>query len=307
MTDAKLILIEGIPGSGKTSVACFVCDWLESHGRQPRLFLEGDWQHPADFESVACLDDVEYAALCAQFPAQAGFLAQHARQENGEWFFSYRQMQHENGEQPDALFESLARFEIYHLPAEKHQWLLLQNWHKFVADALEQDFVYVFECCFLQNPATTLFAYHNLPAEAVRQHILALADIVRPLAPKLVYLARQDVGATLEAVRRERPPEWADFVTWYLTGQDYGKAHNLSGFDGVVAFYAMRQAFELDVLPALPLSSAVIADDGDWATRHEALLSFLGNPVGKAIHIAKGMATEISEHAIFEARRLNDA
>lgn len=277
MTDTKLILIEGIPGSGKTSVARFVCDWLESHRRQPRLFLEGDWQHPADFESVACLTDAEYADLRAQFPAQAGFLAQHARQENGEWFFRYRQMQHEHSEQPAALFESLACFEIYNLPAEKHQRLLLHNWRTFVAEALAQDFIYVFECCFLQNPSTTLFAYHNLPAEAVRRHILALADIIRPLAPKLVYLARQDVGATLETVRRERPVEWADFVTWYLTGQAYGKAHGLSGFDGVSAFYAMRQAFELDLLPALPLSSLVIADDGDWAARHEALASFLAS------------------------------
>jgi len=276
MTDAKLILVEGIPGSGKTSVARFVCDWLESHGQCPRLFLEGDWQHPADFESVACLDDAEYADLRAQFPVQAGFLAQHARQENGEWFFSYRQMQHEHSEQPAAFFESLARFEIYNLPAEKHQRLLLQNWRTFVADALEQDVVYVFECCFLQNPVTTLFAYHNLPAEAVRQHVLALADIVRPLAPKLIYLARRDVGATLEAVCRERPAVWADFVTWYLTGQDYGKARGLSGFDGVIAFYGMRQAFELDVLPALPLSALVIADTGDWDIRYANLASFLG-------------------------------
>lgn len=276
MTAARLILIEGIPGSGKTSAARFVCDWLASHGRRPRLFLEGDWQHPADFESVACLDAAEYAALRAQFPAQADFLAQHARQENGEWFFSYRQLQHEHSEQPEALFESLARFEIYNLPAEKHCRLLRQNWRTFVAKALAQDGVYVFECCFLQNPSTTLFAYHNLPAESIRQHILALADIVSPLAPRLIYLARQDVGATLAAVRRERPPEWADFVTGYLTGQDYGKAHNLSGFAGVSAFYAMRQAFELELLRALPLRSTVIADTGDWDARYVELASFLG-------------------------------
>ncbi len=276
LANTKLILIEGIPGSGKTSVARFVCEWLQSHGQRPRLFLEGDWQHPADFESVACLDGAEYAHLRALFPAQAAFLAQHARQENGEYFFSYRQLQHEHNDQPAALFEHLARFEIYSLPAEKHQRLLLQNWRTFVAGALEQDAVYVFECCFLQNPTTTLFAYHNLPAQAVRQHLLALAGIVRPLAPKLVYLARQDVAATLEAVRRERPPEWASFVTWYLTEQNYGKAHHLSGFEGVATFYAMRQAFELEVLKTLPLASAVIPNEGAWDARYANLASFLG-------------------------------
>ncbi|MBN1919722.1 MAG: hypothetical protein JW892_00635, partial [Anaerolineae bacterium] len=240
------------------------------------LFLEGDWNHPADFESVACLNEAEYGELLAQFPRQAAFLAQHAREQDGEVFFSYRQMQHECVScAPSALFEALARFEVYELPAQKHQDLLQRNWQKFAARAATEESVYIFECCFLQNPITTLLARHNLTEEQVFGHILALSRSIQPLQPKLIYLAQKDVSTTLEAVRRERPQEWADFVTWYLTQQAYGRLHGLEGFAGVKAFYAMRQALEMEWLRVLPISTTIIADDGDWQTRHELIIAFL--------------------------------
>lgn len=277
MPTTRLILIEGVPGAGKSTTARFVCDRLARHGHEPALFLEGDWGHPADYESVACLDDGEYAALRAQFPAQIELLARTARAADGEWLFSYRRMAQELGDAlPAALFAALAHYEIYDLPVETHCRLLLQSWRDFAARAAGEERVYVFECCFLQNPITTLLARHNLPPEAVQAHILALAEIVAPLQPKLIYLAQTDVRATLEGIRRERPPEWADYVAEYLTGQEYGRAHGLSGFDGVIAFYAMRQAFELELLKALPLASAVVADDTDWDARYRALEGFLG-------------------------------
>jgi len=277
MAGPRLILVEGIPGSGKTSTACYVRDRLERHGAPARLFLEGDWDHPADFESVACLTEADLADLRARFPDHEGFLAQHARQDNGMWFFSYRRLHAEHEGAPDALLDALAQFDVYNLPAERFQALLSAKWRRFVADAIGGDAVYVFECCFLQNPITTLLAYHNLPADSVRRYIGTLAEIVRPLAPHLIYLARRDVAETLEAVRRERPPAWADHVIRYLTGQAYGEAHDLRGFDGVIEFYARRQALELELLPSLPFSATAIADVGDWAVRYQAVAACLGD------------------------------
>jgi hypothetical protein len=275
MPRSRLVLIEGIPGSGKSSAARYVRGRLEDRGVRAHLYLEGDWEHPADFESVACLTEAEYADLRREFPAQAAFLAQHGRQVDGAWFFGYRRLQAEHGGEPDALFDALARFDVYSLPAERFQQLLPANWRRFVADVVDRGDTYVFECCFLQNPITTLLAAHNLPAASVRRTIETLAGIIRPLAPQLIYLARRDVGATLEAVRRERPAAWADFVIRYLTGQAYGEAYGLSGFEGVIEFYARRQAFELELLPSLPFPSTVIGDDGDWEARCEALAASL--------------------------------
>jgi hypothetical protein len=276
MANSRLILVEGIPGSGKTSTARFVRDWLEQHGQRTSLFLEGDWRHPADFESVACLDEREYAELRNQFPEQTSFLAEHALAVRGEWFFSYRQLQREYGNGvPDALFEALAKFEVYSLPAQKYQRLLRQRWQDFSAEARARDTVYVFECCFLQNPTTTLLAYHNFPLDAVQEYIGTLADIIRPLAPRLVYLEQTNIPATLESIRRQRPPAWVDFVTRYLTEQAYGAQHGLHGFAGVIDFYTIRQALELELIQALPIPSLLVSDVMDWEARHQYLAAFL--------------------------------
>ena len=277
MTPAtRLILVEGIPGSGKTTTARFISGWLAQHGQSSALYLEGDWDHPADYESTACLDENEYAALQAQFPDSADFIARHARYENGEWFFQYRKMQHEyGGVHPEGLFEALARYEIYDLPAEKHRRIMRQSWKTFTGRALTEDRTYIFECCFLQNPFTTLLAYHNLPESAVYQHVLDLAAIIQPLQPRLVYLSQIEPRITLEKVRAERSQAWADYVTGYITGREYGQAHGLRSFEGVSQFYAAQQALELELLKSLPVPSILLSDQLDWETRYGHLVAFL--------------------------------
>lgn len=133
------------------------------------------------------------------------------------------------------------------------------------------NYTYSFECCFLQNPFTTLLARYHLPLDAVRRHILDLAEMIRPL----MYLAQSDPRATLERVRSERPPEWANYVTRFITGGAYGQAHGLSGFAGMTEFCAERQALELDLISALPFPAATLSDRTAWEARYEAVTRFL--------------------------------
>jgi hypothetical protein len=278
MHSGNLILVEGIPGSGKTTTASFIKDWLLQQGRQPALFLEGDWDHPADFESVACLDEEAYAEIQTRFADQADILAQYARNSGSEWFFSYRKMQHEQaGNVTEDLITALARYEIYDLPADKFQRLIRQRWQKFASHAAGGERVYTFECCFLQNPLTTLLARHNFSPQVASGFVIDLAEIIRPLKPQLVYLRQSDVRATLEKGRSERPPEWAEYVTWYMTSGAYGQARGLSGYAGVIEFYTERQQIELELLETLLIPSLIISDEMRWENRYQALKAFLEN------------------------------
>jgi hypothetical protein len=257
-TAPKLILVEGLPGSGKTTTASFVAEWLGERGLETALFLEGDLDHPADFESVACLDPGEFANLLRQFPDQAQLLEKQAIREGSDYFFRYRHLRQTVPHLPETLLAALARYEIYELPAAKFRRLLRQRWQRFAASAEAGETIYLFECCFLQNPLTMMLGRHDEPVGVAQAFILELATIVQPLRPRWLYLHPGDARTTLTQAAQARPREWLDFVIAYHTQQGHGKAQGWQGFDGLVSFYEMRQALELALLPLLPFPGLLV-------------------------------------------------
>jgi hypothetical protein len=252
---SKLLIVEGIPGTGKTSTAVWARDWLAARGIPTRLHLEGNLDHPADYESTACLPAGEYARLLAEFPAWAGQLTSAAQARGREVFVSYRKP----SGLPVPLWEALAAREVYELPAEDFQRVSLARWAEFAARAAGEESVYIFECCFLQNQLTTLLARHDLDEEACAAQLGAIASCLRPLAPLLVYLDPPDLPGALAQVAASRPPEWLDFVTHYTTGGAWGRRRGLdsAGFAGLSAFYQARRDMELRLFAPLGL-------DGLW-------------------------------------------
>jgi hypothetical protein len=271
----QLILVEGIPGSGKTSVAQFIAAWLATRGFETALYLEGDWNHPADFESAACLNRNQYEEIKAQFLQQAAFLDQQVTVRGRDYFLSYRQIEHEYGEQiPPALIDALARFEIYELPIGEFRRLLLQRWQSFADHAAQENRIYIFECCFLQNPLTMYLGRNAESVVSSQTFILEIAESIRILNPYLIYLYPENVEATLRSVARTRPSEWLDFVIAYHTQQGYGKVQGWQGFEGLVQFYELRQRVELELLGRLPFSTLAIRHL-DWAQDYARIESGL--------------------------------
>lgn len=276
MTETKLILVEGLPGSGKTTTAVFVANWLQEHGWNTAVYLEGDLHHPADFESVACLDGSEYRDLLARFPAEAAFLQSQVIQDEEDCFFHYRALQQSHPHLAETLIHALAQHEIYELPISKFQQLLRQRWQRFTEMAAASETIFIFECCFLQNPLTMLLGRHDEPVDAAESFILELAEVVRELRPCLVYLHPGEVRDTLTKIAGERPSAWLDFVIAYHTQQGHGKIMSWQGFDGLVQFYEMRQAIELSLLPRLPFPSLLV-EHTNWPQNQEWIAAFLSH------------------------------
>jgi hypothetical protein len=258
MAKTKLILVEGLPGSGKTTTAVFIAEWLQKRGVETAVFLEGNLDHPADFESVACLDAAELAVLKAQFPDYIDFLERQVLVDGDDYFFRYRALQQTIPNLPEALITALARYEIYELPANKFRRLLLRRWQRFADSAAAGTVTYIFECCFLQNPLTMMLGRYDEPVEEGQAFVLELAAAIQVLQPRWFYLEISDVRTSLEQIAQSRPPEWLDFVTAYHTQQGHGKAQGWQGFNGLVSFYEMRKAIELSLLPQLPFPGLLV-------------------------------------------------
>jgi hypothetical protein len=277
-----LVLVEGIPGSGKTTTAHSVRDWLAERGFSTRLHLEGDLDHPADYESVASMNREEYTALLARHPAQRALLEEHAVAKRGEVFIGYRKLRERYPDQvSETLFQDLACHEVYELPMERYERVYREKWQDFTAKARNGQDIYIFECCFLQNLLTTLLARHNLDAPAATKEALRVAKVIQLLDPLLIYLEPPDVRHTLERAAANRPAEWLEFVIGYITGQAWGKANHENGFNGMVHFYEYRRDVEREVFRQLRWRKLWIVDAGmDWPASIRQVTAVLENGLG---------------------------
>lgn len=279
----KLILVEGIPGSGKTTQASYIKEILDSQGIPNRLYLEGNPEHPADFESVAHFTSLELENFIDQHHGFRQWLQQAVTTRDDDYFISYGRPHSPIPRKAfDDMLADLAKHDVYALnQPQTFQRLTLDRWWDFVDEASHRDEVTILECAFLQNPLTALLGKYNLPPCESRQHLEQLAAIVRPLHPILIYL-QTDVRRALEQAAQQRPADWRDFVIQYLTSQGWGKATGLNGYEGVIAFYQMRNQVELDILSRLDMDQLQLnLCEHDWPEIQKRIGNFVLAALGR--------------------------
>lgn len=259
---ARLIAIEGLPGSGKTTASQMVYDILVEHGIAAELRLENDPDHPADFDGVAYLDEGEFEALNRAFPRMKE-LEKMTSPFAGGYLVSYRKaMESFHRILEPGLLDALASRDVYALPPDLHRKLLTKRWKDFVQRHEKAGRVYIFECSFIQNPVTFTMVKNNAPEDVVASHVRSLLEIVSPLAPLLLYMRQRDIRTTFLKVMEERPRSWYEGFEAYYTGQGYGRAHRLSGTEGVLRVLEDRARLEINLLSLLPVEKVVVDNSG---------------------------------------------
>lgn len=76
LVNSKLILFEGIPGSGKTTTSQILNKHLINNGIESEVYTEGS-VHPIDLPYYAYLSVDEFNELLLQYPLQAKWLRQN--------------------------------------------------------------------------------------------------------------------------------------------------------------------------------------------------------------------------------------
>ncbi|MDD3244049.1 MAG: hypothetical protein PHD32_10045 [Eubacteriales bacterium] len=274
--DSRLILVEGIPGAGKTTMAGRLKEELTAQGRRVIAYTEGE-SHPADMAWQAYLTPQEYAAYrdhCRElweslpqpgpWEAVEQALEAQTRREDGHILLAYTRVAY-----PDdaywALTGEVACKEICdrRRPLEEFKAIHLRRWARFAREA-EPDAVYIFECAFLQNHIFELMGQYEKSDEEILAHLKELLDTVRNLNPRVVYLRPKNIAAAIDHVTAERVsgsvdrPDWIDEIGEWVENTPYGHSHNLHGREGVVAFCTERVRVDEMALAALGVPVDVI-------------------------------------------------
>lgn len=275
--ETKLILVEGIPGAGKTSIAEYISSYLNRKNIANELFKEGNLNHPADYESTACLNKDEFREIQSQLRIDKRLFSNYTTNKEDYYLIEYAKLYHDNKINiSDQILNQLAESDVYNLTPAKHSHLIKDKWLNFAKKAVTQEQVYIFECCFLQNPLTTMMAYHNTSKDYIIKHVKDLEQIISELNPLLILLEPKNIEEQFARVIKERPKEWLDFIIDYVTNQSYGQENNLNGYSGLIEFYQNLAELELNIFSKLKMRKILIKDPhSNWEQNYQKINSFL--------------------------------
>ncbi|MGC5770837.1 adenylyl-sulfate kinase [Paenibacillus pabuli] len=252
----QLILIEGLPGSGKSTIAKMVSEILIEQGKKVRLIQEGNLDHPADYDGVAFYSAEEFRSLLDTHEACKDILESRATAYQDGFLIPYRKIREEFGVIfPDHVVQEIFRKDIYELPFEQNVKLITEKWRSFTENVIsaDDDSITIFECCFIQNPLTIGLVKYNQSREENVRYVLELERIVKPLNPLLIYIHQKDLAYTFDKAIQERPKEWSDGFIQYYTNQGWGLTKGYHGVEGTVKVLQARKELEIEIYQLLKI------------------------------------------------------
>jgi len=257
--NTKLIIVEGLPGFGKSTTAKLINEILSQNKIEVELFLEGNLNHPADYDGVSCFNKFEFDRLVSNSGDFKEVLLKRVLKKGSNYLLPYRKIKNEFGDQfSDELFNDISRNDIYELPFDKNVELIADKWNDFAEIALEDNKVYIFECCFIQNPLTIGMIKYGEQKEKIINYVMKVAKIIENLNPMLFYVEQDDLEFSFRKALKERTPEWSAGFVDYYTNQGYGKEHNHSGVEGAIKVLEARRNLELEIFDMLKMKKEKI-------------------------------------------------
>ncbi|MEY8743323.1 hypothetical protein [Paenibacillus tundrae] len=251
----KLVLIEGLPGFGKTTTAQLVHDILIDMNINTQLFLEGNLDHPADYDGVACFGEYEYQELLRDHAEFGDLLRTRLMKHGNHYFLEYRKLINEFGVSiPKELMDYIFKYDIYELPLDQNRVRIMEKWEQFAKRSMNGTDTYVFDCCFIQNPVTIGMIKYGAANEVVMSYVKQLASIVEQLNPLLLYVEQDDLDHSFRKAVKERPAAWSEGFIEYYTNQGFGLDHGVHGVEGALQVLKARRELEETIFNDLSIT-----------------------------------------------------
>ncbi|MCP3722440.1 hypothetical protein M3I53_04705 [Paraburkholderia sp. CNPSo 3272] len=140
----------------------------------------------------------------------------------------------------------------------------LARWTDFVEAEQHADAIPVMDGQLFHGDLTHLLLMEAPPA-LMFDYVDALAAVIAPIAPLVIYLWQNDVEAAVRTVCAERGPAWIDYqVNWKLAAP-YCQRRGYEGLEGLIALYRDYRRLTDALFERLPLAKLAIENSaGDW-------------------------------------------
>lgn len=269
-THSQLYIVEGLPCSGKSTTARYISEVL-SNGRNRVIYVdEGNGNHPADYEFQGFITAGELEHFSE---LERKKLLSCSTFQNDGYIIELSKLS-------GKLLDKAMKYKIYDfLEWDKERPIMLAKWQDFV-NSIDEDIIYVLNCCFLQNPMCETMMRFGFDFEISKEYISAIWEKIKVLNPVIVYLHTSNIAKNIKLSVKERGNDWLKAVIDYHINGEYGRSKGLSGFDGYISCLEERQKRECEILNSLDGNVIMINDPcNDWIAAYDYIEKFINKNI----------------------------
>ena len=205
----KLIFVEGLPGTGKTTLSERIYKLLVSQGISAELILESNEKLPSNFWHIAGVPKCDFA----NFSVDEAVI----KQTDGYFFVDMRK----------CTEDSAKALQIYDIGDEFNKCISSQEyacrtlewWHSWAADITTES-VLVLDSAFMQCPINEMI-FRGSSDEEIVSYIQAIAEIIMPLNPVCIYLRRENAKIAIDFAKEAKGEHWTKGVEDLLAQLGY--------------------------------------------------------------------------------------
>lgn len=253
----KLILIEGLSGTGKSTFATTLESVLKERGHTVSCWHEGEL-HPADLAWCALLTEEEFNKILNFYPIYREIIINNSYSWRNKKILSYRNLKDYFS---NDIMEKLSCKEVFGGLCEDSLYyeLFKKRWADFAKNSTG---ISIFESSFFQNHIREMLMYRMANEKEIFEFLLELLMQVKHLDPILIYL-KGDISSTIDRAANQRKNSfgekmWLNNVLRSISLSPYGKKNHLMGYDGFIEYCQIRRKIELNFIDKLPIKSIII-------------------------------------------------
>lgn len=263
----KIYFIEGLPGSGKTSMAKKIHAHLKSLGRDVELFIEGDL-HPVDLAWIAMFNEHQYQEIKRKYPMLKDQIESLVVKDKQTYYLAYTQVK--LNKQSKNFYDDCEQYEIYKQD-DLSTFLSthISRFESFIQTHKSQDTIYIFECVLIQNHINELVLKYGYKTQQIIQYFKMLMAPLTAIDFEIFYIHQKNVDKILANISEQRRTndknlykDWIDHVINYISSLPYGKQYTDN--QGCLTYFKSRQEEELALLKHLNDHVSIIPLEDDY-------------------------------------------